>query len=577
VVTVKLRQMPAGGGLASAPLEDAGTGADPTKHLTFSVLAAKSASGHAFWSDLHWSELDQALPKEQQRAILTVQKAVEDESGRFLGVLRVGLLTSELDEVSHMKVDESDPDDPHRVALLSVSAGGNGVHLIGRLDPRDVVQTVGDELQIVSHNPSPEIAALFTSPLVQGLDPKHPNRDGNLTVAGARDLVTIREIAGAEGGTVGWFVAIVVPESHYTRTLASFERTFVIAFGATLALVLAVGALTLAAVRRGLGKIVGSTTRMRQFDFEPSTESSAFRDVDDVMQGLERAKTVVRAMEKYVPVDLVRTLFASNVEPRLGGELRRLSMMFTDIEGFTTLSEKLPPDVLAQRLGDYLDAMTVAIQGTGGTIDKYIGDAVMALWNAPTEVEAHPARACRAALACMKATRTLYASKKWEGLPTLTTRYGLHTADVMVGNFGASARLSYTALGDGVNLAARLEPLCKQYGIIALASEDVATAAKDEFVFRRIDRVAVKGKTKGIDVYELLGAKGDELAILTCARTYEEAFEAYLKRDFERALELLREHVETDTPCEVLFARCKAYCAEPPAEGWDGVYVAKSK
>jgi len=250
--------------------------------------------------------------------------------------------------------------------------------------------------------------------------------------------------------------------------------------------------------------------------------------------------------------------------------------MFTDIEGFTTLSEKLAPAELARKLGLYLDTMTTAIQGTGGTIDKYIGDAVMAFWNAPGEVTGHERAACRAALACVSRARALYASDAWEGLPALVTRYGIHADTVMVGHFGAPTRLSYTALGDGVNLAARLEPLCKQYGVILAASEVVEAAARDEFVFRRLDRVAVKGKTKGVVVYELLGAKGDLGMPLEEAKAYERALDAYFDRRFAEARAILEEQ-EDDPPSRILAERCRKLELQPPPDGWDGVYVASSK
>jgi adenylate cyclase len=157
------------------------------------------------------------------------------------------------------------------------------------------------------------------------------------------------------------------------------------------------------------------------------------------------------------------------------------------------------------------------------------------------------------------------------------TRFGLHEASVLVGNFGAPTRLSYTALGDGVNLAARLEPLCKQYGVVVLASEAIYAKAKGEFVFRRVDRVAVKGKTAGIDVYELLGAKGDDLPNLAYAQRYEEAFEAYLARDFERALALSDAQRDDDPPSAVLADRCRTLSHTPPPAEWNGVHIAHSK
>jgi adenylate cyclase len=294
---------------------------------------------------------------------------------------------------------------------------------------------------------------------------------------------------------------------------------------------------------------------------------------------VERAKTAMRALGKYVPIDLVRELYTANREPELGGELVELSLMFTDIEGFTDLSERLAPGALAVALGHYLEAMTVAVRSTDGTVDKFIGDAVMAFWNAPRRLPDHPLRACRAALACMKAARELYASSAWDGLPPLFTRYGLHTARVMVGHFGAPERLAYTALGDGVNLAARLEPLCKHYGVAALVSEAIVAAVGgvsppaggDAPSFRLVDRVAVKGKHQAVRVYELLEGGRTETV-----EAYEAAFAVYLARDFARARDILLA-LPDDPPSRVLAARCVAMLADPPPADWDGVYVATSK
>jgi adenylate cyclase len=179
-------------------------------------------------------------------------------------------------------------------------------------------------------------------------------------------------------------------------------------------------------------------------------------------------------------------------------------------------------------------------------------------------------------LACSRATRELYASKAWQGLPALFTRFGLHTARVMVGHFGAPERLSYTALGDGVNVASRLEGLCKQYGVAVLASEAFVAAAGDDFAFRLIDKVAVKGKHEAIRVYELLGARADCADALASTLPYELALHAYFAHDFERAIGLLQSR-DDDPPSRVLLARCIAMIANPPPRDWDGVYVATSK
>ena len=580
----ELRDRPADGALRSAAFRRTTdvVAVDPTEHDTFTVIANEERRGRAIWSDLHASELDDALAGDRPRIVLSVQKQLEDAAGKFVGVLRVGLFTAELDEINRTKVDELDPNDPHRVLLLCVDPDdklGFVVHQVARIDPGDRLDTSGFAIRFVSDHPPPEVDALLHSPLLDELDPEHPRGDGALMASGQRYLVTMRELTLGSGGTTGWFTAILVPESHYTEELTRFQRRFLLAFAITLGLVLAIGGSALAAVRRGLGKIVATTARMRAFDFAAEDQRSAFADVHEVMRGLERAKTVARAMGRYIPVDLVRSLYRENREPTLGGELLDVSLLFTDIEGFTTLSETLPPDLLAQRLGDYLEAMTNAIESTGGTIDKYIGDAVMALWNAPTKVEHHEEQACRAVLACMEATAALYASPKWAGLPPLVTRYGVHRARVMIGNFGAPTRLSYTALGDGVNLAARLEPLCKQYGVIALVSDAIVDATKGSFVFRRVDRVAVKGKHESLEVFELVAAAAlDENAARRArCRRYEEAFEAYLARDFSRAIELLEPLREEDPPSAVLSARCAKLLVSPPDATWAGVHVASSK
>ena len=553
---------------------------DPTAHRTFSVLVSRDRLGRTLWSDLHPSDLDGVSTPGERRAVLTVQKAIDDAAGRPLGVLRVGIRTSELDAVVARATKDADPRIPHRIVLASVDDVGGGKHevrLVARVSPDDPLELMGNDLRLTPKRPPPELAAFLASDVARSLAEDHPNGGGTIEANGERYLVTAREVALGRGGTRGWFTAVIVPEDAYVADLVGFERVFGAIFLAAMAIVVAIGVSVTAVLRRGLARAAESTARMRAFDFGASTTTSALAEVDDVLSGLERAKTAARTMTKYVPLDLVRRLYDANEEAALGGHPAELTLMFSDIEGFTTLAEKLPPDELAARLGDYLEAMTNAVTGTGGVVDKFIGDAVMAFWNAPAPVPDHPAHACRTVLDCFAATRALFASEKWSGLPALKTRYGVHTARVMVGHFGAPTRLSYTALGDGVNLAARLEPLCKQYDLLVLVSEDVVRAVGDAFVFRRVDRVAVKGKSRAIEVHELLGANGDELPDLSRARAYEAAFEAYLGRDFAGALDVLAPLEKTDGPSRVLAARCRDYLATPPPAEWDGVFVARSK
>jgi adenylate cyclase len=388
-------------------------------------------------------------------------------------------------------------------------------------------------------------------------------------VAGSRWLATFHALAGSQD----WFVGIVVPEAAYTRELHALRLRLLAGCGLIAVLVLLGGSVALLALRRGLERIQAGTAQMRRLQFAPAPTETPFRDVQDVLSSLEQAKTALRGMGKYAPLDLVRELYAENREPALGGELRELSILFSDLEGFTSFSERMTPDALAQALGLYFEAMTNAIRSCGGTVDKFIGDAVMALWNAPRLQPDHAHKACSGILACRQATARLYRSQAWAGLPSLRTRYGLHCDVVMVGHFGAPDRFSYTAIGDGVNLASRLEGLCKQYDVDVVVSDPVVAAVGDAFLFRRLDRVAVKGRSQGMMVYELLGAAATKPAAV---RAYEAAFDAYLRRDFAGAAAQLRGNTD-DGPSRVLLQRCRELLAHPPPPQWDGVHVAATK
>jgi adenylate cyclase len=343
---------------------------------------------------------------------------------------------------------------------------------------------------------------------------------------------------------------------------------------AVLAVVIAiVGVVVLRAVSVAHAVILREAARMNDFVLEPSANSCQFHDINNVLSSLERAKTAMRSMGKYVPMDLVRRLYHRGEEPCLGGEATEISALFTDIQGFTEFAESVDPDTVAARLGDYLQVMVSIIQGEKGTIDKFIGDSVMAFWNAPEPVPDNATLACRAILACREALAALYTSARWEGVPGFATRFGLHHCVASVGHFGAPERFNYTAIGDGINLASRLERLNKHYGtsvIVSGAVRDTATG----FLFRHLDRVSVKGKTQSLDIYELIGDASEPMPAHVAV--YEQALEAWLKGDFQRAL-ALAETEPGDPPGVFLAARCRAYIASPPPGEWDGIYVFDTK
>ena len=228
---------------------------------------------------------------------------------------------------------------------------------------------------------------------------------------------------------------------------------------------------------------------------------------------------------------------------------------------------------MAPALGRYLKVMVNTIQEAGGTIDKFIGDAIMTFWNAPEPVAEHARMACLAALRCREAGHFLSHSSEWRGLPPFETRFGLHREKALVGHFGAPDRMNYTAMGDAVNVASRLEGLNKQYGTSIIVSDRIFEDARAHFDFRLLDWVAVKGKTDAVKIYELLGMKGEGHNETVIA--YEAAFEAYAARDFDKAVSILEPYAE-DAPSAILIERCRAFQQVSPPEDWCGVYVSMS-
>ena len=393
---------------------------------------------------------------------------------------------------------------------------------------------------------------------------------------GQEYLVTFRALTG----TQDWIIGIVVPRSHYLGGLLALrDRLLLVSLAIMLAL-LAGGLIVLRAVKRGQGQIARESEkdeRVVEFGAGADHLRVSPRTVSEVLESFEKAKNAMRAMGKYVPLDLVRQLFREKSEPMLGGELTEISIMFTDIKDFTSAAEKLTPNELADALGRYLEVMAGIIhRDYRGTIDKYIGDAIMTIWNAPTREPDHARLACLAALHCRDAALALSRSEGWRGLPPFETRFGLHRDTAMVGHFGSPDRLSYTAIGDAVNLASRLEGLNKQYGTSILVSESIRDAA-GEFEYRLLDWVAVKGKRNAIKIYELLAQRErpGEPASEFVTR-YEQAFALYVGRDFAGALRLL-ELQANDPPSVVLGERCREFLAEPPPADWAGVYVSMSK
>jgi adenylate cyclase len=295
----------------------------------------------------------------------------------------------------------------------------------------------------------------------------------------------------------------------------------------------------------------------------------------------EREKKKIRgAFQYYLTASVINEMLKDPSKLKLGGDKKDLSVLFSDIRGFTTVSEQLTPEELVHLLNEYLTAMTALVFKYGGLLDKYMGDAIMAVFGAPLDQPDHAKRACLTAMGMMTELRKL--QKKWtdEGKPVLNIGIGINSGDMVVGNMGSEMRFDYTVMGDSVNLGSRLEGINKEYGTNIVISEFTYEQVKDTLSCRELDSVRVKGKLLPVRIYELLGEKKDSNKWDGFVRVFEEGLAYYKQCQWDEAIAAFRQATEIrsgDPPSELYIKRCEELRKNPPEEGWDGVYTMTKK
>ena len=324
--------------------------------------------------------------------------------------------------------------------------------------------------------------------------------------------------------------------------------------------------------------LVIETERIKNFELDGTIKIPAkLEELKGLVEAMNSMKIGLRSFRKYIPAELVQQLIRKGEEIDASGERQRLTIFFSDIEDFSTISEKLTPNELSSQISEYLTEMTAIILKYGGTVDKYIGDSIMAFWGAPNKTLDHATQACLAAIECN--TRLKILAKEWtsQGRPSFKARIGLNTGDVVVGNIGSDQRLSYTAMGDPVNLASRLEGLNKEYSTSIIISQSVLNELPDEFVYRLLDIVVVKGKTEPVPIYELVSRKGDVTGSDSeFLEMFGKAVNSYLEKDWDKAIfrfEKLLGLRPNDQACRIFIERCQEYKNNPPDHDWAGEYV----
>lgn len=398
-------------------------------------------------------------------------------------------------------------------------------------------------------------------------------------VAGMTYLATVDRQVARDGGA--FFQLYAAPLSDFQGSLAD-------AAGRSIPVALLIFFLTLPAIiylarsiSMPLAKLSKEAELIRAFELDdPIKLRSRVHEVNTLIRSMSGMKGTIREVSKFVPKALVKDILESESEVAVGGQTRRVSILFTDVKDFTPIVGAMSPDNLMAHMSEYFEHLASLIIRSNGTVDKFIGDAIFSFWNAPLAVARHEHVACMAALECRAASRRLNVQWVDKGLSAWHTRFGIHVGEAVLGNVESSDRIDYTAVGDNVNIAARLEGLNKFYGSSILTSGLIADVCSDEFLFRHVDRSRPKGVDKPIDIFELLGTINgpDEFrvspAIRKLVEDWDHVYEVYASQDWLRALDAIETFAD-DYPEDVLAGiyldRVAGFLLEPPAESWDGI------
>jgi class 3 adenylate cyclase len=379
-----------------------------------------------------------------------------------------------------------------------------------------------------------------------------------------------------------WLITVVIPAHDFMDKINENTSYTIILCVVAIILAILIGIYLTNKITTPLLKISNEMNKIASFEIgKNETLASVFSEIEIIQNSLKTMKQGLRSFEKYVPSELVRRLIKTKREAVLGVESENVAVFFSDVVDFTTIAEAMPMTDLVEVMGEYLGAMTEIILESDGTLDKYIGDAIMAFWNAPQNIDNYDLIACKTALRCIEKLSDLQHQWEGRGLPPLKCRIGLHTGNVLVGNLGSIKRINYTVIGDTVNLASRLEGLNKQYGTYIMISEDLYLKVKDELLCRPLDLVSVKGRTNATTIYELICEKNQATdKQLKLVELYTEALSFYKIKKFAQAKEIfinLLDIFPADFASQKLLARCEGFLITPPNENWNGIYVLTEK
>ena len=526
-----------------------------------SVLSLPSID-HVFWTEPY-------AFFSTQRPGLTASVSVPTDTHRDL-VLAVDILIDDISTFT-LKLSSAAQSATGRnmVFILSDDRRVVGLPRHARLgDDRTRASAVLSPVGELGITPVSDALARLPGDHLERLDPLRYESDGEPWWA------AVKPFDLAAGRTL--WLGVVVPESHVLGSLKHIWGPFSAVTIAALLLVSMLAVLMARDYSEPLRQLLSQSERLRRLDLavRPPVTSS-LQEINALAESQERVRAALDSFARYVPSEIVRELLKRGQAARIGGAAHELTICFMDIRDFTAIAEGMTPTALTAHMSEYFEAMLDILLDERATVDKFIGDAILAFWGAPNPDEDHATRAVSALLRCLRRLDGLNGTWEHSGKPAFRAGIGVATGTVVVGNVGAPSRLAYTVLGDTVNLASRIEGLNRIYGTAMLVSAaTMQQATGEDFAWRRVDRVAVKGKTEPVEIYEPLGLRSALPAeTLESARRYENALARYQDRHFEDAVRVRSElngQRGDDHSIRRLLNLSGQYLREPPPDEWDG-------
>lgn len=517
-------------------------------------IGAKMTGGN-FWTDVY-------ILFRNKKPAITSSHPVYDKSGKLIGVWAMDI---ELDEISNF--------------LKTQKIGISGIELI--INEKGEVVAYPDYSRLIKEEDgslrpvkveelgNEPIAAAYRGHMATGKTWSRFDSGGEKYISVFTDI--------PKPLPAQWKLGIVVPENDFIGRAKLSVLYMILISTVMLAVSVLVAILISRSVTRPIRLIAEATGKIKNFNLEEIIHiPSRTKEIQLMRDAISSMQKGLHAFRRYVPAELVRQLISTGKGAELGGQKKELTVLFSDIYGFTSIAERMPPEELMVHLSEYFDELTRIVSHHRGTIDKYIGDAILAFWGAPIHDDDHAVNACYAGLACQEKVAEL--NRKWaqEGKHALVTRIGISTGETVVGNVGSAERMNYTVVGDNVNVASRLEVSNKIYGTEIIVTGKTRDAAADKFWFRPIGLVTAKGKKDHVEIYELVGKKTGKQTKETeelCA-DFIRGFEAYLSRNWIEAFEIFMKlsiKFPQDAPTSFYLERCSKFLVDPPGEDWLGI------